>query len=90
MGIRNRQADSDQVCDRAEQNAYSRDGKPLDQWGNPIHSDRLSVYQLAERYGVKPATIWNWQRQGKLPQGFLLGSRRFWMTSDIQQWESEQ
>ena len=89
MGLRERPTNADQIRDRAKQDACGDDGQSFDQWGKPFHTDRLSIYQLAERYSVKPATIWNWHRKGKLPEGFLLRGRRFWLTSDILKWEND-
>jgi len=40
--------------------------------------DYDSAEVLVERYGVTYATIWNWQKAGKLPKPVRLGGRTFY------------
>ena len=50
----------------------------------------LDVYGVARRYSVRPATIWAWIHQGKLPQPLRLtsGCSR-WSLERLKQWEAE-
>ncbi|AJF68166.1 helix-turn-helix transcriptional regulator [Streptomyces vietnamensis] len=55
-----------------------------------MHNDerqRLSIADLAERYGVSIATIhaWNYQRSG--PRRMRLGKRVFYRLDDVLAWE---
>ena len=48
----------------------------------------ISVKQLATRYGVTPATIWRWTKNGEFPQPVKLGPNcTRWRESDILAWE---
>jgi predicted DNA-binding transcriptional regulator AlpA len=50
---------------------------------------RLSIVDLAERYGVSAATIhaWNYQRSG--PRRMRLGKRVFYRLDDVLAWEED-
>jgi len=64
--------------------------REIDRNGYVIDPAILSIYQLAERYDVTPATINRWRATGKLPQGFLHRARRFWLVSEIEEMESHE
>ena len=47
----------------------------------------LNVRQLADRYGVCVATIYNYIRAGKLPAGVHFGRIHRWNIADIEAFE---
>lgn len=49
----------------------------------------LPVRPVANRYGVSPATIWRWVREGKFPVPVKLGENcTRWRIADITAWEN--
>ena len=50
----------------------------------------LGVFAVARRYDVKPATIWAWMEQGKIPPPSRLtaGTSR-WSIEDLKEWEDQ-
>jgi predicted DNA-binding transcriptional regulator AlpA len=48
----------------------------------------LSVYQLAERYGVCVASIYAWTEKAWMPASVKLGGRRYWWADEISAWEA--
>lgn len=49
-----------------------------------------TVKQVAERYGVGPATVWRWSRKGPFPKPVKLGDNcTRWRLADLEKWESE-
>jgi predicted DNA-binding transcriptional regulator AlpA len=45
----------------------------------------LTAPDLAELFGIRPATVYEWARTGKLPPGRRLGKFRRWMPSEIRE-----
>lgn len=90
MVLRSRKTNTDPIRHGAEQGVRDGDGQTFDYCGNVIDRSVYSIYQLAERFGVKPATILNWQSSGKLPEGFIRKGRRFWTVKEITKWEEGQ
>lgn len=50
----------------------------------------LDVHGVAARYDVKHTTIWDWSRQGKMPQPLRFsGGCSRWSLADLEQWEDQ-
>ena len=44
----------------------------------------LRVRDVGEMFGIKPPTVWEWVRKGKLPKGRKLSARvTVWRLSDL-------
>ncbi|PAU73184.1 helix-turn-helix transcriptional regulator [Vreelandella alkaliphila] len=51
----------------------------------------LNVKQLANRYGVHPATIHRWVKEGNFSKPIKLGENcTRWALSDVEAWEQSQ
>lgn len=50
----------------------------------------FDIHAVARRYDVKPATIWAWMAQGRIPQPMRLtpGCSR-WSLEDLKAWEDQ-
>ena len=49
----------------------------------------LDVKTTANRFGVSPATIWRWVREGRFPAPVKLGDNiTRWRVADIVEWEN--
>lgn len=49
----------------------------------------LSVADLAERYGVSPATVHTWLYQQTSPRSYKIGKRRLFKLADVIEWEDK-
>lgn len=49
---------------------------------------RLGIRDLEVRTGRERSTIRRWIAAGKFPAPHFLGTRRCWLLSEIEQWES--
>ena len=56
----------------------------------PREAAFLDVHAVAQRYSIKPATVWAWARTGTLPQPTRLtpGCSR-WQLRALEDWEAE-
>jgi predicted DNA-binding transcriptional regulator AlpA len=51
----------------------------------------ITAHSLAERWGVKPSTIWRWAAAGTIPKGTKLGPQvTKWSMRAIEAYEAEQ
>ncbi len=50
----------------------------------------LTFRDLMSRYRVSQATIFNWLKQGRLPQGMKIQRTRRWTLAEIESWEKSQ
>jgi predicted DNA-binding transcriptional regulator AlpA len=50
----------------------------------------LRAAQVAEAFGVCPATIESWVRSGDFPAGRKLGGRRVWTEAQVNSWLDSQ
>lgn len=50
---------------------------------------KINVYQLAERYEVAVSTVYNWLNRGWMPKPRRLGGRVYWLTADLDLWDSQ-
>ena len=50
----------------------------------------LDILAVARRYVVKPATVWAWMSQGRIPQPMRItpGCSR-WALDDLKKWEDQ-
>lgn len=49
----------------------------------------VRVKELAERLGISRATLWRWERKGRVPRKRHLGPNTVgWLESDIEVWFS--
>ena len=52
----------------------------------------ISTGRMAHKFGVVPATINRWTREGKLPKPIALGGKgrhRFWLAEEVEEWERQ-
>lgn len=59
----------------------------------PTHPDPvrlLSVHDLAERWGMKAATLYTWRTYGKGPKGLKIGKFVRYQLSEVEAYEAEQ
>ena len=47
----------------------------------------LTRSDITKRYGVCQATLYNWLRAGKFPQGLKIARTRRWTLAEIESWE---
>lgn len=57
---------------------------------DPLSERLLSVDDLAERYCVPKATIYQWLHKGTAPRSLKIGRYRRWKLSDVLRWENAQ
>jgi len=51
----------------------------------------LSAAQVRRRYGgVSDMSIWRWLRDEGFPQPLRISGRRFWLETDLAEWEQKQ
>ena len=43
----------------------------------------LSARDTAAFYGVSPATLWRWTKQGHIPEPVHIGRRVFWLREEL-------
>ena len=58
--------------------------------GNGYQRAFLDIHAVASRYDVKPATVWAWMSQGRIPQPMRItpGCSR-WSLDDLKDWENQ-
>lgn len=49
------------------------------------HRKLASVRDTAEYYGIGPATLWRWLKQGLIPEPIRIGGRTFWEVEVLEQ-----
>ncbi len=47
----------------------------------------IRVYDLAQKFEVRPATIYQWINLGVVPSPSKVGKRFFWTVEQIKNWE---
>jgi len=53
---------------------------------NKAGQSLLDVWDVAQRLGCTPTTIYKWIADDKLPKSIKLGNRHRWRHSDIEKW----
>ena len=50
---------------------------------------RLNIFQVAQRYGVAPSTVYAWLNRGWFVPRTRLGGRVFWYEDELDQWDED-